>query len=63
MSVIDKLKDMVKGHPDQAHQGVQKAGDLADKKTGNKYASQVDSAQQKADQQIDGSGGQPPAGQ
>jgi len=63
MSVIDKLKDMIKGHEDQAHQGVQKVGDTVDQKTGNKYSGQVDSAQQKLDQQIDGSGGQPPAGQ
>jgi hypothetical protein len=61
MSVIDKLKGMLKGHEDQAHQGVQKVGDMADKKTGNKYAGQVDSAQQRLDQQIDG--GQPPTGQ
>jgi MT0933-like antitoxin protein len=61
MSVIDKLKGMMKGHEDQAHQGVQKVGDTFDQKTGDKYSGQVDSAQQRLDQQIDGN--QPPAGQ
>lgn len=61
MSVIDKLKGMMKGHEDQAHQAVQKAGDAVDKKTGDKYTGQVDSVQQKLDQQIDGN--QPPTGQ
>lgn len=60
MSVIDKLKGMLKGHEDQAHQGVQKAGDLADQKTGDKYGSQINTAEQKIDQQIDGN---PPSGQ
>jgi hypothetical protein len=61
MSVIDKLKGMMKGHEDQAHQAVQKAGDAVDKKTGDKYTGQVDSVQQKLDQQIDGN--PPPTGQ
>ncbi len=54
MSVLDKLKGMIKGHEDQAHQAVQKAGDVANQKTGNKYGSQINTAQQKIDQQIDG---------
>jgi hypothetical protein len=61
MSVIDKLKDMLKGHPDQAHQAVGKAGDMVDKKTGNKYQSQVDMAQDRLDQQIGGT--RPPTDQ
>ncbi|QMU80550.1 antitoxin [Streptacidiphilus sp. PB12-B1b] len=60
MSVMDKLKDMLKGHESQAHQGVEKAGDMVDKKTGDKYKSQVDMVQGRLDQQI---GGQPPAAQ
>ncbi|WP_371494231.1 antitoxin [Kitasatospora sp. NBC_00374] len=53
MSMLDKLKGMMKGHEDTARQGVEKAGDAVDEKTGNKYQSQVDTAQQKADEQID----------
>ncbi|MEW2544373.1 antitoxin [Streptomyces sp. NPDC047002] len=52
MSMLDKLKGMMKGHEDTARKGVDKAGDAVDKKTGNKYGSQVDSAQKKMDEQI-----------
>lgn len=58
MSMLDKLKGMLKGHEDQARQGVEKAGDAFDAKTGNKYESQVDMAQRKIDDQI---GNQPPS--
>ncbi|MBC3844280.1 antitoxin [Streptacidiphilus sp. 4-A2] len=58
MSMLDKLKGLLQGHEDQAHQGVEKAGDYVDGKTGDKYSGQVDSAQQKINQQIDGN---PPA--
>ncbi|MFD9406313.1 antitoxin [Streptomyces sp. NPDC059989] len=58
MSMFDKLKDLIKGHPDQARQGVEKAGDAFDAKTQNKYQSQVDTAQQKLNEQI---GDQPPS--
>ncbi|MEU9084251.1 antitoxin [Streptomyces sp. NPDC048357] len=59
MSMLDKLKDLIKGHPDQARQGVEKAGDAFDAKTGSKYQSQVDTAQQKLNEQIGGN--EPPA--
>ncbi|GCD47360.1 antitoxin [Streptomyces paromomycinus] len=47
MSVMDKLKQMLKGHEDQAGKGVDKAGDFVDDKTQGKYSSQVDTAQDK----------------
>ena len=52
MSMLDKIKDMIKGHPDQAHKGVEKGGDFVDKKTGSKYSGQVDSAQQRLNDQL-----------
>ncbi|ROQ63282.1 antitoxin protein of toxin-antitoxin system [Streptomyces sp. 840.1] len=52
MSMLDKIKDLIKGHPDQARQGVEKGGDLADQKTHGKYSGQVDSAQQKLNDQL-----------
>ncbi|MFF3262165.1 antitoxin [Streptomyces sp. NPDC002932] len=52
MSMLDKIKDLMKGHPDQARQGVEKGGDFVDKKTGGKHRGQVDSAQQKLNDQI-----------
>ncbi|WP_327065118.1 antitoxin [Kitasatospora sp. NBC_01250] len=62
MSMLDKLKGLLKGHEDTARQGVEKAGDAFDAKTGNKYQSQVDAVQRKADEQLapeDPDGSQP----
>ncbi|MFI8823475.1 antitoxin [Streptomyces sp. NPDC053431] len=61
MSVMDKLKQMLKGHETQAGQGVDKAGDYVDDKTQSKYARQVDTAQDKLKQQL-GDPDQPPQG-
>ncbi|MEC4016140.1 antitoxin [Streptomyces sp. H27-D2] len=52
MSMLDKLKGMLKGHEDQTGQGVDKAGDFVDKKTQGKHSGQVDSAQQKLNEQL-----------
>ncbi|MFF4225926.1 antitoxin [Streptomyces abikoensis] len=57
MSMLDKLKGMLKGHEDTARQGVEKAGDAFDARTENKYQSQVDAAQRKIDEQL---GNRPP---
>ncbi|MER8185081.1 antitoxin [Kitasatospora sp. NPDC094015] len=58
MSMLDKLKNMMKGHEDTTRTGVEKAGDAVDSRTGNKYQGQVDTAQQKIDEQL---GQQPPS--
>ncbi|WP_156727911.1 antitoxin [Streptomyces apocyni] len=58
MSVMDKLKQLLKGHEDQAGQGIDKAGDFVDEKTQGKYSSQVDSAQDKLKEQLGGDQGQ-----
>ncbi|MFD8545847.1 antitoxin [Streptomyces sp. NPDC059649] len=47
MSVMDKLKQMLKGHEKQTGKGVDKAGDFVDEKTQGKYSGQVDTAQDK----------------
>ncbi|MFI8497447.1 antitoxin [Streptomyces sp. NPDC085524] len=62
MSVLDKLKQMLKGHEEQAGQGIDKAGDFVDEKTQGKYSSQVDMAQEKLKEQLGGDQGrqQPP---
>jgi hypothetical protein len=52
MSMLDKIKGMLKGHEDQTRKGVDKAGDTVDKKTGNKHTGQVDAAQQKLNEQL-----------
>ncbi|WP_149826926.1 antitoxin [Streptomyces tailanensis] len=45
MSVMDKLKQMLKGHEEQAGKGVDRAGDFVDEKTQGKYSGHVDTAQ------------------
>ncbi|MFD0419570.1 antitoxin [Streptomyces sp. NPDC127108] len=60
MSVMDKLKQMLKGHEDKAGQGIDKAGDFVDEKTQGKYSSQVDTAQEKLKEQFGGDQGQQP---
>ena len=44
---------MLMKNSDKAKGAVDKAGDLIDKKTGGKYASQVDSVQDKAKDMLD----------
>ncbi|MCX4553386.1 antitoxin [Streptomyces sp. NBC_01387] len=58
MSMLDKLKQMMKGHEDQAGKGVDKAGDAVDKKTDGKYTSQVDKAQDQVKNQFGAKGDQ-----
>ncbi|MEU5401702.1 antitoxin [Streptomyces sp. NPDC005963] len=62
MSVMDKLKNMLKGHESQADKGVDRAGDKVDDKTQGKYTGQVDTAQDKMKGQY-GSGGTSGQGQ
>ncbi|RAJ39986.1 antitoxin protein of toxin-antitoxin system [Kitasatospora sp. SolWspMP-SS2h] len=58
MSVMDKLKAMLKGHEDQASRGIDKAGDFADEKTQGKYSGHVDTAQDKLRDQLGDGGAQ-----
>ncbi len=51
MSMMDKMKAFLGQHGDQVDKVVEKAGDMVDKKTGGKYADQVDKAQDQARQQ------------
>lgn len=48
MSIVDKVKEMLGQHSDKVQQGIDKAGDMVDQKTGGKYADKVDMAQDKA---------------
>lgn len=52
MSMLDKLKQMLKGHEDQAEKGIDKSGDAFDERTEGKYSSQVDTAQDRLKQQF-----------
>ena len=53
----DKAEDFAGDHPDQVDEGVEKAGDFVDDKTGDKYSDQIDQGQEKAGDYIDGLGG------
>ena len=50
MSFMDRAKDFADEHDEQLDQGIEKAGDQADKRTGDKYSSQVDKAVDQAQQ-------------
>ena len=60
MSMFDNMKDKaqqyIEENPDKVEEfsdtGIEKAGDAIDNLTGGKYAEQVDSAQDKADDAI-----------
>jgi hypothetical protein len=42
MGFTDKAKDFADDHDKQVDQGIEKAGDQADQRTGDKYSSQID---------------------
>jgi hypothetical protein len=62
MGMFDEIKDKaekaMRDHPEQVEkysdEAIERAGDLADKVTGDKYADQIDKAQQAADDRIGG---------
>lgn len=45
MGLFDDLKAAADSREDQVEQGIDKVGDIVDEKTGDKYAGQVDQAQ------------------
>ena len=48
MGFLDKVKDLASKNADKVDTAIEKVGDAVDKKTGNKYSSQVDKAQEAA---------------
>jgi len=50
MSFMDKAKDLADKHDEQVDQGLDKAGDQVDQRTGNKYSSQIDKGVDQAQQ-------------
>jgi hypothetical protein len=42
MGFLDKAKEFADKHDEQVDQGLEKAGDQIDQRTGNKYSSQID---------------------
>ncbi|MFI2189442.1 antitoxin [Streptomyces sioyaensis] len=58
MSMMDKIKSMLKGHESQTDKGVEKTGDMVDDKTQGKYKGQVDTGQEKLRDEMGGGPGQ-----
>ncbi|MEU4195341.1 antitoxin [Kribbella sp. NPDC026611] len=54
----DKATDAVDEHGDQIGEGVDKAGDFADEKTGGKYGDKIDQGGDMAKDQLDKLDGQ-----
>ncbi|MER5183534.1 antitoxin [Streptomyces sp. NPDC002896] len=45
MSMMDKIKQLLKGHESQTDRAIDKSGDYIDDKTQGRYRGQVDTAQ------------------
>ncbi|MQS10778.1 antitoxin [Streptomyces kaniharaensis] len=52
MSVLDKLKGLLKGHEEQAEKSVDRTGDAVDEHTQGKFSSQVDTGQEQVKDQF-----------
>ncbi|MFD7155699.1 antitoxin [Kribbella sp. NPDC059898] len=48
----EKAADLIDGHEDQVAQGLDKAGDFVDEKTGGKYGDQIDKGVDVAKDQV-----------
>jgi len=59
MGIMDRIKSLAGKHDDKVDQGIQKAGDKVDERTGGKYSGQVDKGVDEA-QRRTGSGDQVP---
>jgi hypothetical protein len=42
MGIFDKAKDVLNQHPDKVDQGLDRAADIADQRTGGKHADKID---------------------
>lgn len=47
--LMDKAKELLGQHPQQADEGMEKTGDAADKKTGGRYGDQIKQGEQRAE--------------
>lgn len=53
MGLLDKIKGLIGGNTDKVKQGIDKAGDMVDEKTGGKFGDKIDMAQEKIADVID----------
>jgi hypothetical protein len=59
MSFMDKAKDLADKHDKQVDQGLDKAGDQVDQRTGNKHSAQIDKGVDMAQQRTGAGDTQP----
>ncbi|MFK4088124.1 antitoxin [Kribbella sp. NPDC020789] len=57
MGIFDKAKDALGEHGDKVDEGIEKAGDFADEKTGGEHAEQIDKGQEFAKDRLSSLGG------
>jgi hypothetical protein len=53
----DKAEDLAKDHPDQVNEGLEKAGDFLNEKTGDKFGDQIEQGENFAKERIGQDGG------
>lgn len=53
MGLLDKIKGLLGGNADKIKDGVDKAGDIVDDKTGGKYSDKIEMAEDKVGEVID----------
>ena len=53
MGMLDKAKDLAKGNADKVKEGLDKAGDMVDEKTGGKFGDKIDQAKDMVADKID----------
>ena len=51
---VDKAKDLVSENEEQVEDAIDKAADLADEKTGDKYSDQIETGAEKAKDFVEG---------
>lgn len=61
MGLLDKLKSLASKNADKVDMAIDKAGDVLDQKTGDKYKGAVDKVQDAAKKAVDGNQGDKPA--
>ena len=59
MGIFDKAKDLLNQHNDKVDQGIEKAANLIDEKTGRKHSDQIGQATQRAKDAVDDVSGHP----
>jgi len=53
MGLLDKIKGLIGGNADKVKQGIDKAGDMVDEKTGGKFSDKIDMAEEKIGEVIE----------